>query len=1022
MGAPLSPGRPPSSGSESSARTMEQLADDLGASDIFVFRRVTSSRFVHVGGAGRGRTWTAPLEVDLDTDPFGARLRVGQPLWMHYREPQRIFGPYHAASAVAVRLNQDVLVVCGATTAQASGFGPTTATLIEAAERAIEWSENLTPARHLAEELEIVHARKALAARRGPDGTVADALADVAEVAATALSCEVAVTWLPDGRYHVHESGWALPDRDAAVRTVLQDLWNARAALPHCVQDAKQAPLAFPLDHASGVRSYYVLPFGAPASALLLVAHTEVAPRGFTSLCQALATELMLTANTVLARAVLREQLLHALAEESAAREELARANTELAKVALHDPLTGLPNRVLLERHTEGLGRGPVRASRSELPRAERNPALLYIDLDNFKSINDDFGHTIGDGVLVEFSRRLRESCRPSDVPARLAGDEFAILMVEPLTAEQALTVADRVVRAAVVPFLIADKVITIGASVGIATADNSGQPAPPLEVLLHRADLAMYRAKTRGRGRCEVYTERTAAPIITQSRRWADDPAMGRRLRTALDDGQLVLRYQPRVDLLTGEVLATEALVYWPRPASSAMGPAQLVPLAERTGLIGPLGEWAIRAACRQAALWHRQAATGAAGAAMAVNVSPSQLTDPDFVNLVADILRETGLQPGQLSMEVGEPSMSTDSDELVAVLNALRDVGVRLAVDGFGAGTSSLAGLRHLPLDWLKIDEALVRTVDVEPTDAVLMRLVIESAHCLGLRVFAQGVDRHAQLEQLATMGCDAVQSSLLGGPVEAHLLDTRIRSVRRLVAPDTGGHMPTGAGHLTAVVDASGVFTYVSAESVALLGYQPNELVGTQALNMVAHRPRHRAKERFSETPTERTLVHALLHKDGRTVWVEATHRVTRDPQSGAPLRLATVAMDITERVQAEEERTAREHRLQTVFESAPHSVVVLTADGVILQVNASLLRLLGWGEHDMVGRKLHEFVHAEDIAAPTPLVPTDGEATNSRRLLRADGRAVPAELTLRVIRNDSTPPYLVGHIRSLVPHED
>jgi len=191
-----------------------------------------------------------------------------------------------------------------------------------------------------------------------------------------------------------------------------------------------------------------------------------------------------------------------------------------------------------------------------------------------------------------------------------------------------------------------------------------------------------MYRAKTRGRGRSEVYTERTAAPLITQSRRWADDPAMGRRLRTALDDGQLVLRYQPKIDLLTGEVLATEALVYWPRPAGPAMGPAQLVPLAERTGLIGPLGEWAIRAACRQAALWHRQAATGAAGAAMAVNVSPSQLTDPDFVNLVADILRETGLRPGQLSMEVGESSMSTDRGELVAVLSALREVGVRLAV----------------------------------------------------------------------------------------------------------------------------------------------------------------------------------------------------------------------------------------------------------------------------------------------------------------------------------------------------
>jgi len=209
---------------------------------------------------------------------------------------------------------------------------------------------------------------------------------------------------------------------------------------------------------------------------------------------------------------------------------------------------------------------------------------------------------------------------------------------------------------------------------VGIAAVDNGDEPAAPLEVLLHRADLATYRAKTRGRGRSEVYTERTAAPIATHSRRWADDPALGRRLHTALNDRPLVLRYQPEIDLLTEEVLATEALVYWPRSSGSAMGPAQLIPLAERTGLIGPLGEWAIRAACRQAALWHRNLPPGGT---MAVNVGPSQLSDPHFVDLVADILRDTGLPPGRLAMEIAAPSMSTDRGELVAVLNALREVG---------------------------------------------------------------------------------------------------------------------------------------------------------------------------------------------------------------------------------------------------------------------------------------------------------------------------------------------------------
>lgn len=210
-------------------------------------------------------------------------------------------------------------------------------------------------------------------------------------------------------------------------------------------------------------------------------------------------------------------------------------------------------------------------------------------------------------GVLVEFARRLRESCRPHDVAARLAGDEFVLLMTEPLTDVQALAVANRLVRAASIPFLIADTTITIGASVGIVTvAGNDDGAQPPLEGWLHRADLAMYRAKTRGRGRAEIFTNRTTAPKITHTRRWADDPATGRRLRAALDEGVLRLRYQPTVDLVTGEVLGVQAVIHWPQPPGPAVRPAELVPLAERTGLIGPLGEWALREACRQAAVWN--------------------------------------------------------------------------------------------------------------------------------------------------------------------------------------------------------------------------------------------------------------------------------------------------------------------------------------------------------------------------------------------------------------------------------
>lgn len=295
---------------------------------------------------------------------------------------------------------------------------------------------------------------------------------------------------------------------------------------------------------------------------------------------------------------------------------------------------------------------------------------------------------------------------------------------------------ANRLVRAASIPFLIADTTITIGASVGIVTvAGNDDGAQPPLEGWLHRADLAMYRAKTRGRGRAEIFTNRTTAPKITHTRRWADDPATGRRLRAALDEGVLRLRYQPTVDLVTGEVLGVQAVIHWPQPPGPAVRPAELVPLAELTGLIGPLGEWALREACRQAAVWNTQRPAHTVGPVMTVNVSTTQLSDPEFGDLVGTVIGETALPPGRVGLEIAQPTTGTDQEELVAVLDALRESGVRLTVGGYGAGSSSLTVLRHLPLDWVKIDEELVGRVDVEPTDAVLVRLVIESAHSLGV-----------------------------------------------------------------------------------------------------------------------------------------------------------------------------------------------------------------------------------------------------------------------------------------------
>nr|MDQ2723823.1 sensor domain-containing diguanylate cyclase [Actinomycetota bacterium] len=468
---------------------LTQLGATIRASDIFVFRRVANARFVHVGGLGRGETWAGDIELDADTDPLASQVRVDRPLRIRHQETQHVFGPYYAVAAAAVRLSDDVLVIFGATE-PGSDFDRSAAELSAAAKQSAELVDAVTPAKHLADELEVLHACQDLATRNRPGGSVEDAMSHAATVAADVLGCEIALMWLPDGRLHRHVSA-ELPARAAPVEhfaQIMRALWEERETLPRCVQDATAQPLASPLDPASGVRSYFAVPIGDPATALLWVAHTRVRPRGFTELCVDLGTQLAATASAGLATATLREQLLHAVVEETSAREELARVNTELGRAALHDPLTGLPNRVLLQRHVELLG-NDQQPGRSVVTRSEPAPVLLYIDLDDFKSVNDEHGHAVGDGVLVEFARRLRESCRPNDVAARLAGDEFALLMVDPLTEEHAVAVANRVVRAASIPFLVADRVVAIGASVGVAsvaTVRRGADDLPALETLLH--------------------------------------------------------------------------------------------------------------------------------------------------------------------------------------------------------------------------------------------------------------------------------------------------------------------------------------------------------------------------------------------------------------------------------------------------------------------------------------------------------------------------------------------------------
>ncbi|WP_127784273.1 EAL domain-containing protein [Rhodococcus sp. X156] len=1001
---------------------LDRLAGVLGAQDLLVLRRGTSQhgagsaepRFRLVGGVGAGERWAGGLWLDPRSDPLERHLAVGAVRVFHHSRPQRVFGPYFARAAVVVRLSDDLVVVFGTDDPHAALLERTDVELVEIAGAAAGQVREVPAAKPLADELEILTARRVLSDRSGPTSSVEDALAAVADVSREALGCARAVIWLPDGRLRVSGPPGLTLDT-ALLDDVMRRQWDHRHQLPTCVQDATENPLGYPLDPSAGICSYLTVAVGEPAAALLTVAHSDAAPRGFTNHERALTEQLALSADTGLATALLREQLLRAVVEESSAARELARVNAELAEAALRDALTGLANRSLLEQRTAHLTRSPAAPDRSADSAQAVHPVLLYIDLDSFKSVNDDYGHTVGDAVLVEFARRLRESCRPDDVPARLAGDEFALLMVEPLTTEQALSVAERVVRAAAQPFLVDTHLVTIGASVGVTTVPTAHQDPPPLDVLLHQADLAMYRAKSRGRGRAEVYTERIKPPVSSRNRRWADDPAAGRRLQDALDTDALTMQYQPSVDLVSGQVQGVTAGACWPQHPGQAMPSDQLVPLAERTGLIGPLGEWVLRQACGDIAARARLDDTEAA--VLSVRVRPTQLEDPALPALVMATLEETGLPAERLCLLVSETGTSAHQETVADTLHTLQAQGVLIAVDGYGAGHSSVTLLRHLPLDCVHIGADLVSHVDTSPTDAVLTRLIIEAAHALGLRVCAEGVDRHAQLEQLAALGCDVAQGHLLGGPVSATLLDTRDRAVRHLIT--AGPTQRHGAGTLTTLLDDHGLITYVSADCVELLGYQPAELMGTRALDLVPQ-PHRDQLASGDLAAAERTRTHPLVRKDGSVAWVDVAFRPIREPGTGGLRRLSTTAVDVTDRVHAQTALVNRAELLRRAFDALPHGALALSPQGTVLQANTALASLLGRGAAELVGLRLHELVHPDthdEVAAHLRQARTGGgtEISVGLVLLHADGNSVHGELSLYHVADQLGRPFLVGHLR-------
>ncbi len=431
-------------------------------------------------------------------------------------------------------------------------------------------------------------------------------------------------------------------------------------------------------------------------------------------------------------------------------RESRQLAEDALRAQTLHDPLTGLPNRVLLmDRLTQAL---------AATGRAAGTPAVLFCDLDRFKQVNDTYGHAAGDRLLIGVADALHAVLRPGDTLARLSGDEYVVLVLDQHPERRpegsATHLARRLHAALEQPIKVNGHAVVISASIGIAYAEDGDTP----ESLLRAADTAMYDAKGAAGEHIAVNDRRraTVVPSLLQ---------LESELSTALDGGQLRLHYQPVVDLHTGAVAGAEALVRWAHPSRGLLAPKAFLPAAEVTGQINALGRWVITTACQ--ALHAAGSRLSAADFRLAVNASTRELHHPDFVPALRSAVTDADVDPEQLCVEVTEATLISDLDEASAVLQQIRALGVRVAVDDFGTGFSSLAYLHRLPVDTLKIDQSFVRTMTTTPTGEVIVSHVISLAHDLGLSVTAEGVETAQQRQRLRDMSCDHGQGYALGRP---------------------------------------------------------------------------------------------------------------------------------------------------------------------------------------------------------------------------------------------------------------
>jgi diguanylate cyclase (GGDEF)-like protein len=440
------------------------------------------------------------------------------------------------------------------------------------------------------------------------------------------------------------------------------------------------------------------------------------------------------------------------------AMEEKARAlSLQIVHTAEHDSLTGLPNRVLL---TDRVGQALAFAARHK-----GKAAVLFLDLDGFKRVNDSLGHSTGDKLLRSVADRLESCVRAGDTVSRQGGDEFVVLLSEVDKPEAAAVIAKRMLEAVKEPHAIEGEILHITTSIGLSIFPEDGLTA---DILIKNADTAMYQAKEMGRQSYRFFT-------ATMNERAVERQALEEGLRLALQRGEMALHYQPKINLQSGEVCGAEALLRWTHPVRGQVSPATFIPIAEESGLIRSIGDWVLREACRQAQAWVE---AGLTLGTIAVNVSAGQFLDQQFPDRLLGILEETGLDPSLLELEITESVLMKRIESTAFTLQAIREKGVRISIDDFGTGYSCLSYLQKFPVDILKIDQSFVHKIG-EGNQGVLVAAIIDMARALKLRVIAEGVETPGQLEFLVQLACDEGQGYYFSRPVVPEQFAMMLRS---------------------------------------------------------------------------------------------------------------------------------------------------------------------------------------------------------------------------------------------------